>query len=85
MQITHPFIRVGNKYEPMTFHLESMTPEQRAKIEEIAKLDNFDFSCSDFPDKRRRGSFAWLYYTKDGKLNFNRITPTGRVSKVYIT
>ena len=79
-------ISVGNKYETAQM-FEVRTKEQREVVKGIVQSPEFDFACSNPFEEgiTYQGTFVFLYFTKDGKLNLVRISPTGRITKKLST
>lgn len=85
-------VYVGNHYEPETWLFQPgfRTEQQFEVVRQLVEATDFDFACCSKlfqPEgtKPYRGSFVFSFYTKDGKLNAQKITPTGRVTVKYST
>lgn len=71
-------VGLSHTLEPVA---ERRTPAQRERVAAILADSEFDFACDNpFTEEvspSYRGPFAFLYYTRDGRLHLERIGARG--------
>ena len=72
----------GERYEQWTLQPHCRTAQQFETVRQIVQSPNFAFACLSrlFElTSNYRGKLVFTYYTKDGVMHNDSITPAGRV------
>jgi len=79
-------MRVGNNGYKEIWQWKARTLLQFNRIREISGRGDFDFTCLGkvFEDTTYTGTFSFTYYTRNGDMHVDCISPTGRVTKSVV-